>query len=253
MSSKKIVFLCGYDYSKVFSEISGLDFQVVVPADEEMLSAQSLSNLRNELGDKALLLNYVDVAEKIASLRPDVLISFGWRRIISDDMRQQCGLSINIHPAILPQYKGYHPVPHVLMNNELEHGITAHVVTSDLDCGDIIYQEKFPINKFSTIRSLQSKVNDLMPSFVRNLIERFQSGDDLRLTENKLAGTVVVAGKRLPEDSEIAGDKTLNQAFDEIRACDPERFPAYFMVDGEKVFIQLYRDAKAKREQEFDV
>jgi hypothetical protein len=42
-------------------------------------------------------------------------------------------LAINIHPAILPDYKGYHPLPYIIQNNEKEHGITAHILSENID------------------------------------------------------------------------------------------------------------------------
>jgi methionyl-tRNA formyltransferase len=175
LKNRKILFLCGYDYSKVFLELNELEFQVIIPLNEKMLSNEGRYNLQNTLKEKALLLNYEQVAAKIDKLQPDVLISFGWRRIITNNMLNNRKLNINVHPATLPEYKGYHPVPYVLLNNEKEHGITAHIITDELDAGDIVHMEKFNINKFSTLRSLQSKVNDIMPNFIHQLLTKLNA------------------------------------------------------------------------------
>lgn len=253
MNKIKILFLCAYDYSNVFKELHDLEFQVIIPSAEKMLSADGRNSLLDVLQEKALLLKYDQVAAKIDEINPDVLISFGWRRIITDEMLSNRLLNINVHPAILPQYKGYHPVPHVLLNNEQEHGITAHTITSDLDAGDIIHQAKFEINKFSTLRSLQAQVNDMMPSFMHNLLSILSSESSLKFYDNDTEKTKILAGRRTPEDSQLDGTESLNDAFDKIRACDSERFPAYFMVEGQKVHIKLSRAEVIDKSHELDI
>ena len=53
---------------------------------------------------------------------------------------------------------------------------------------------------------------------------------------------------RTPKDSEIDPDKSLNDLYDYIRACDPEDYPAFFYVKKEKVFVKLWRNSDNKEE-----
>ena len=65
---------------------------------------------------------------------------------------------INIHPSLLPQYKGLDTHERVLKNKEKFSGCTVHHVTSKLDSGKIILQKKVIINKNETVRSLKLKI-----------------------------------------------------------------------------------------------
>ncbi|WP_373036543.1 formyltransferase family protein [Sulfurimonas sp.] len=53
--------------------------------------------------------------------------------------------NINIHPSLLPSYKGPTPTNWIIHNKEKECGISAHFVSEEVDSGDIIYQESFPL------------------------------------------------------------------------------------------------------------
>ena len=65
---------------------------------------------------------------------------------------------INIHPSLLPKYKGLDTHERVLKNKEKFSGCTVHHVTSKLDSGKIILQKKVIINKNETVRSLKIKI-----------------------------------------------------------------------------------------------
>lgn len=241
MNFKKILILTGYDYSECFKALNGYSYSVVIPKNEPLLGEGAKTKLKSVLGGKCHELNYQEVEEFVLNEKPDFLITFGWRRIVSSEVIEVANYAINIHPAILPEYKGYHPVPHVLINNEKYHGITAHLINEDLDAGDIVHLEKFKISKHSTLVELQEKVNDIMPSFLNTLCLKIANGN-FDLQENDNTKTKVVAGKRIPSDSKISLDTPIGKAYDYIRACDHERFPAYIEVEGRKIVIQLLID-----------
>ena len=65
---------------------------------------------------------------------------------------------INIHPSLLPKFKGLNAHKKVLQNKEKYSGCTVHFVTPELDSGKIILQKKVLIEKNETISSLQRKI-----------------------------------------------------------------------------------------------
>ena len=68
------------------------------------------------------------------------------------------GKILNIHPSLLPKYKGLNTHQRVLNNNEKYSGCTVHFVNSKLDSGKIILQKKVKITKNETKKSLAKKV-----------------------------------------------------------------------------------------------
>lgn len=241
MNCKKVIILIGYDYSESLKHLSGFDYSVIVPKNEPLLDETARDRLSSVLGEKLTEINYQNVEQHILSEQPDILITFGWRRIVSSIIINSAKYAINVHPAILPEYKGYHPVPHVLINNESYHGITAHIITDALDAGDIVHIEKFEISKFSTLNEIQKQVNDTMPKFLLELFDKVFD-DDFALLPNDGSKTKIVAERRTPEDSEIPLGMSIGRAYDYIRACDENRFPAFILIEGKKVFFRINFD-----------
>lgn len=76
----------------------------------------------------------------------------------------------NIHPSKLPGYKGAHPTYWATMNNEINIGVSLHVVTEELDEGFIIGQEIIPYYIWENELSLQMKIGTVIPSLLNKLI-----------------------------------------------------------------------------------
>ena len=68
------------------------------------------------------------------------------------------GTILNVHPSLLPKYKGLNTHRRVLYNNEKYSGCTIHFVNSKLDSGKIILQKKIKIKKNETEKSLKKKI-----------------------------------------------------------------------------------------------
>ena len=83
------------------------------------------------------------------------------------------GKIINVHPSLLPKYKGLNTHKRVLENNEKFSGCTIHYVTSKLDSGKIIMQKKIKIAKNDNATSLQKKIlrkeHKLYPEAIRKI------------------------------------------------------------------------------------
>ena len=80
-------------------------------------------------------------------------------KILSNKFISDFGYKIiNIHPSLLPKYKGLNTHQRVLENKEKFSGCTVHYVSSKLDSGKIIFQKKIKIRKNDTISSLQKRI-----------------------------------------------------------------------------------------------
>lgn len=83
----------------------------------------------------------------------------GFMKILSRNfITKFSGKILNIHPSLLPKYKGLNTHQRVLSNNEKYSGCTVHFVNSKLDSGKIILQKKVKITKNETKNSLAKKV-----------------------------------------------------------------------------------------------
>jgi len=133
-----------------------------------------ISNKRNAKGLKYAnqkkiekkIINFVRPKEsekKILSLLTKRKIKFiclaGFMKILSSNfIKKFNGKIANIHPSLLPKYKGLHTHKKVLENNEKFSGCTVHYVTAKLDSGKIILQKKVKISKTDTENTLKRKI-----------------------------------------------------------------------------------------------
>ena len=83
----------------------------------------------------------------------------GFMKILSNKfIKKFNGKIVNIHPSLLPKYKGLNTHRKVLENNEKFSGCTVHYVTAQLDSGKIILQKQVKINKTDTEKTLKRKI-----------------------------------------------------------------------------------------------
>ena len=90
----------------------------------------------------------LELADTVSRLNPDLVILAGFMRILGGDFVNRFpGRILNIHPSLLPGYKGMDTHRRVLNAGESEHGASVHVVTEELDAGLIIRQVRVPVFK----------------------------------------------------------------------------------------------------------
>ena len=98
----------------------------------------------------------------------DMIVMAGWMRIVSKKFTDEfAGRIINLHPSLLPKYKGLHAVEQAMAAGEDETGCTVHFVNEHLDSGAIIKQQSVPILPGETVESLtraiQQAEHQLLP------------------------------------------------------------------------------------------
>ena len=103
-----------------------------------------------------------------------IILLAGFMRILSKNfIKSFKGKILNIHPSLLPKYKGLNTHERVISNNEKYSGCTVHFVSSKLDSGKIILQKKVKISKRDTAKSLAKKIlkqeHKLYPKAIRKV------------------------------------------------------------------------------------
>ncbi len=99
------------------------------------------------------------LAERIDRYRPDLVILAGFMRILTPDfVRHYQGRMLNIHPSLLPKYRGLDTHARALAAGEREHGVSVHFVTPELDGGPVIAQARVPVLPDDTPETLAARV-----------------------------------------------------------------------------------------------
>ena len=94
----------------------------------------------------------------IKAFHPDLIVLAGYMRILSPKFIKSFDRIINIHPSLLPKYKGIDAIQQALDSGDDVTGCTVHYVTEELDSGEIILQSKVPIMPDDDIKSLTKAV-----------------------------------------------------------------------------------------------
>ena len=104
----------------------------------------------------------------------DMIVMAGWMKVVSKKFCDEfAGRIINLHPSLLPKYKGLHAVEQALRAGEEETGCTVHFVNEFLDSGAIIKQQVVPILPGDTVESLTRAIQQAEHSLLPSVINAF--------------------------------------------------------------------------------
>ena len=138
-----------------------------------------------EAFDRALI-------ELIDAFNPKLVVLAGFMRILSADfVRHYEGRLLNIHPSLLPKYKGMHTHQRALDAGDSEHGCSVHFVTEELDGGPLVVQAVVPVESDDSAQTLAQRVHAqehrIYPLAVRWFAEgRLILGDQGALLDGQL-------------------------------------------------------------------
>ena len=222
--------------------LEGIDVRLVLVPNKQSPRLQYSIDRLTIMGLNILEIRRDGLAGALGSHRECLLLSIGFPYIIPKSIYSQHRVALNIHPTLLPKYRGPTSGAYILINNEKESGSTVHLLEEEVDKGDIVAQSHVCLGPFDTLRSLQRKVYETEPSLIIVALHNLDRGDTPR-PQNEGASTSY-AEKRRPEDSEIDPSKPLIELINEIRASNCEEFPAFFRYQGQKVCVKLWRANK---------
>jgi len=135
--------------------------------------------------------------QTIDSHSPELVILAGFMRILTPGfVAHYQGRMFNIHPSLLPEYRGLHTHKRALAANETRHGASVHFVTSDLDGGPVIIQAEVPVLPGDDPDILAARVLAQEHQIYPQAIRWFAEG---RLTLDIGKGTPYLDGRMLIE------------------------------------------------------
>lgn len=120
----------------------------------------------------------VELEGLIAALRPDLVVSAGFMRILPEAITERFKI-INCHPALLPLFPGAHAIRDAMAAGATETGTTIHWVDAGIDTGEVIAQEKIEIFASDTEESLHERIKiverGLIVATIRMLLPTLES------------------------------------------------------------------------------
>lgn len=137
--------------------------------------------------------NVSDIYEKLSSLSPDMGVLFAYKKIIPKKIIDIFPLGIlNIHPSLLPKYRGPSPVQAAILSGETTTGVSIIKIDEELDHGPIIGQKEVKIDYGENANDLLQRLSiigtqlliDLIPKYIaKNIVPKEQNHQDATITQ----------------------------------------------------------------------
>jgi methionyl-tRNA formyltransferase len=175
--------------------------------------------------------------EALAALKPDliVVVAYGQyipSRVIELAQRE----AINVHPSLLPKYRGAAPIQWAIANGDNVTGVSIIYLAKTMDAGDILRQETCPIGKDDTSGSLHDKLADLGAELLLKAIDDIRSGTVSRTVQDE--AQAVEIRKLAKEDGEIDWSLPAETIRNRIRAFNPWPGSICTLPDGK--FLKIW-------------
>ena len=173
--------------------------------------------------------------EETARLAPDLLVSFAYGRFFGPRFLALFPLGgINIHPSLLPKYRGASPIPAAILAGEKKTGICIQKLAPEMDTGDILAEETLELSGRETSMSLGETVSRRAALLLRELLEDF---DNRMAFARPQAGDAVFCREIHKNKGFIDWNKSAMEIDAQIRAYNP--WPLSFTRLGDKALYIL--------------
>lgn len=173
--------------------------------------------------------------EAFYSLNPDMVVVAAFGQIlpkaIIDFPKMGC---LNIHPSLLPKYRGAAPLNWSIIRGETKTGVTIMMMDEGMDSGDILMQEETPLGCSETFGELHDRLSKLGADMLLKTIEQLEAGTARRQSQD--ASAVTFAPRLTKETGKINWDDNAVSIVNLIRGLSPSP-AAYTVMDGQTLKI----------------
>lgn len=171
----------------------------------EKIWSDSVADLATAHGVEVLIRNRPDDEElrsRLKEAEPDIIVANNWRTWIPPEIftLPRYG-TLNVHDSLLPAYAGFSPLIWALINGETEVGVTAHLMNTELDAGDIVLQRSVPVGPTDTTTDLFHKTVALLGPITVDALAVIASGRTDWIKQDRSKASFF--HKRSIEDSRI--------------------------------------------------
>jgi len=158
--------------------------------------------------------------KEMASLEPDVGVVVAYGKLIPKDMLEVPTKGfLNLHPSLLPKYRGPSPIPAAILNGDEVTGVTVMVLDEGLDRGPILAQEEEPIEATDTGETLGERLAVRGAALMRGTVERWLADEVAPQPQENEAATLTNLVDR--EDGRIDWGQSAAEIWRQVRAFQP--------------------------------
>ena len=175
---------------------------------------------------RAKKINSDEVYVAVKQVQPDLCVISHFERLIKEPILSVPKLGfVNLHPSLLPKYRGMAPQHWPIINGDKEAGITVHYVVEGTDTGDIIVQRQFPLTDDMYVSDLQMVWMEHYKTIMVEAIDNIVNKKPV-IVQRHLEGTYY--GKLKEEQCQINPEGSVREAYNLVRGVSLPYFGARY-------------------------
>ncbi len=221
---------------------AGADIALVITHEDrpgEVIWFRSVADLARRNGIEVIApeeVNSPQVVERVRALAPDFLFSAMFRQMLKRELLEvpRRG-ALNLHPSLLPKFRGRSPLNWVLVKGESETGVTLHYMVEKADRGDIVAQHRIPIAEDDTALTLHRKATEASRALWREAYPLLAAGSAPRIPQDPSLASYY--GGRTAADGEIDWRTGARSIYDLVRAVTHPYPGAFSWQNGRRLFV----------------
>ncbi|MGB5554574.1 MAG: methionyl-tRNA formyltransferase [Flavobacteriaceae bacterium] len=189
-------------------------------------------------------LKHPSFIESLQGLKANLQIVVAFRMLPKVVWSMPAYGTFNLHASLLPDYRGAAPINWAIINGETETGVTTFFIDDKIDTGEIIFQQKTPIDANEDAGHLHDRLMALGADLVLKTVEGIKNGK-IVTKKQKDATIEKLAPKIEKETCKINWNDSIDSIYNHIRGLSP--YPAAWTTlwnDNEEVFLKIYETEK---------
>lgn len=225
-------------------EVVGVVSQPDRPAGRKrILSPSPLKAFAEEQGLYVMAPEKVGDSDSVAclaALNPDLLVVVAYGQYIPARVIELAPhKAINLHPSLLPMYRGSAPIQWALANGDAVTGVSIIYLAPTMDAGDVLRQETYPIGHDDTSLTLHHSLSEVGAALLLRAVDDIRCGQVVRTPQDE--ERVVEIRKLTKEDGAIDWSMPAQQIRNRIRAFDP--WPGSYCILPDGAILKVWSAA----------
>ena len=187
------------------------------------------------------------VLEELSAFQPELIVVAAYGKLLPREVIDLPPLGcINVHSSLLPKYRGAAPINWAVLNGEEETGVTIMEIAEALDAGDMLAQERTPIDPEESVETLHDRLAELGAALLSRTVSEIAAGTAVRTPQDDSQSTYAPMLSR--ELSPIVWTKRAREIHNQIRGLLP--WPTATMeLDGRTIKVYQSEETGQKTGQ----
>ncbi|MBI5299271.1 MAG: methionyl-tRNA formyltransferase [Deltaproteobacteria bacterium] len=188
------------------------------------------------------------VIQEILNLKADVLVVVAYGKFLPQSLIDKTRYkAVNLHPSLLPKYRGASPIQTAILNGDTKTGVTTMIVSSEMDAGDLYLQCETDIDPVEIAEGLEARLAEVGAHLILKTLEGLEKKTLKPIPQDPKK--IILTRKITKEDGQINWNESAETLYNKLRAYTP--WPGLFChVNGKilKIFeaAPMENDSKEK-------